>query len=94
MMQNPHSWFTPPTARSGVDAGEYLPYTSSSVWRYPADGWFQHRDERLYDTETDPGQTNNLVDDDSESVAGLRSLLNDRLAAYDAPDSQWTRLGL
>jgi arylsulfatase A-like enzyme len=94
MMQNPHSWFTPPTARSGVDAGEYLPYTSSSVWRYPADGWFQHRDERLYDTETDPGQTNNLVDDDSESVVRLRSLLKDGLAAYDAPDSQWSRLGL
>jgi hypothetical protein len=93
-MQNPHSWFTPRETRSGVDAGEYLPYTDASVWRYPADSWFQHRDERLYDTEADPGQTTDLTGENDETVDRMRSLLERGLDEYGALDLHRSRLGL
>ncbi|PSP92731.1 sulfatase [Halobacteriales archaeon QS_4_62_28] len=93
-MQNPHSWFTPPTARTDPDAGAYLPYTDASVWRYPADSWFQHRDERLYDTANDPEQTTNVATDAPETVERMRTLLERGLDDLDAPESQWPRLGL
>jgi arylsulfatase A-like enzyme len=92
-MINPHSWFTPREIRSGVDAGEYLPYTESSVWRYPADSWFQHREERLYNVETDPRQTDDLAGEDAEATDRMRSLLRQGLEEYEAPDTQYSRLG-
>lgn len=93
-MQNPHSWFTPRATRSGVDSGEYLPYTDSSVWRYPADSWFQHQDKRLYDVTSDPEQRTNLASEESDAADRLASLLERGLEDLDAPKSQWSRLGL
>jgi arylsulfatase A-like enzyme len=93
-MQNPHSWFTPPTARPDADAGDFLPYTDSMVWRYDADSWLQHRNERLYDVRTDPQQQRNVVDEDPDAAERMRSALESELDELDAPASQWERLGL
>ncbi|MFC7157532.1 sulfatase [Halomarina halobia] len=91
---NPHSWFTPPTVRSDADAGEYLPYTESTVWRYNADSWLQHGDERLYETGRDAPQETNLVNDETTTADRMRTLLKRGLGDLDAPPTQWARLGL
>ncbi|WP_299267334.1 sulfatase-like hydrolase/transferase [Halorientalis sp.] len=93
-MQNTHSWFTPPTARTEVDSGSYLPYTDASVWRYPADSWLQHRDERLYDRQSGPGQSTNLAGGDEDATQYMVDVLRRALDELDAPDSQYDRLGL
>jgi arylsulfatase A-like enzyme len=93
-MLNPHSWFTPPTTRTDLDAGEYLPYTEATVWRYSEDSWLQHRDKRLYDVEGDPQQRDNLVDDEPDVTTRMQTALDRRLTELEAPIYQWERLGL
>ena len=92
-LQNPHAWFIPPTARSDVDAGVYLPYTESMVWRYTEDSWFQHRQEQLYDVGSDPEQHINIVFENPSVAEEMRSALANQLEKLDAPNSQWKRMG-
>ena len=93
-MMNPHSWFTPPEPRSDADAGQFLPFTDTMVWRYAADSWQQHREERLYDLTEDGRQQVDRSDDDTAARDRLRSALEKRLDALAAPESQARRLEL
>ena len=93
-MMNPHSWFTPRETRTDVDAGEYLPYTESTVWRYSADSWFQNHEERLYDVKSDPHQGTNLVSEAADLRDRLQALLVRALNERNAPAGQRERLGL
>jgi arylsulfatase A-like enzyme len=76
------------------EAGAFLPYTDEAVWRYPVEGRAQSDAPTLYDTQADPGQTENLVGERPAVVDRLRSHLVDGLEALDAPDALFARLDL
>jgi arylsulfatase A-like enzyme len=74
------------------EAGQFLPYTDETVWRYPVEGTDQSEGPTLYDTDTDPRQTENLVRAEPEVAQRMREALGARLDALDAPESLRRRL--
>jgi hypothetical protein len=75
MMMKPYGWFTPPEAQDQAEAGRFLPYTDSPVWRYPAPSRPRHEAPLLYEVQADPWQRTNLwsglpVEADTRSAAG------------------------
>jgi len=95
-MLNARGFPLPPEPKTDADAGNFLPYADSPVWRYAAPSFSQTAEPLLFDTESDPGQTENLADGDgdTEALDRLRTLLVDALDDFGAPASQYERLGL
>jgi hypothetical protein len=111
-MMNARQFAVPRQPKTDAEAGEFLPYTDSPVWRYDAPSTRQNEAPLLFDTEADPGQTDNIAAQGGTSGDGsgegetrgnggatdqterMRRLLVDALDDYDAPDSQYERLGL
>jgi arylsulfatase A-like enzyme len=108
-MMNARQFAVPRQPKPDAEAGEFLPYTDSPVWRYDAPSTQQNESPLLFDTEADPGQTENIAaeteagaDEDgaggddgaTDQMERMRSLLVDALDDYGAPDSQYERLGL
>ena len=82
-------------AKEGAAEVASVPYTDDAVWRYPAgDGSRQAEEPMLFDTDEDPGQEENLVDERPGEVERMRGLLVDALSELDAPAEQFERFGL
>jgi len=93
-MINSHSWFTPPEGKTDAEAGEFLPYTETPVWRYSDQSWLQHERPRLYDTESDPHQQNNIIEEEPATANRMYDLLEAGLSEMESPESQYSRLGI
>lgn len=94
MMMNPWEWFRPPETQKGAEAGRFLPYTDSPVWRYPAASQSRHDEPLLFDVREDPGQTRNLAGQGAAEEGRLHELLLEALRRLRAPAEQYERLGL
>lgn len=93
-MMNPHGWFTPPQVQADAEAGCFLPYTESPVWRYPAKSYTRHAEPLLFDVQQDPAQEHNLAGQNSPEEPRMRALLVEALQQLQAPDEQYRRLNL
>jgi len=104
MMVNPYGWFVPPKTQEDVESGDFLPYTETPVWRYAPSNQsgpeehlkvsVQHEDPLLYNTETDPGQNENLATKKPKKRHRLQHLLVEAMEALDAPETEFERLEL
>ncbi len=94
MMINPHRWFLPPQSQDEAEAGRFLPYTDSPVWRYPAMSYTRHDQPMLFDVRNDPKQTEDLAGQANQDEARLRELLGEALRQLQAPAEQFHRLDL
>ncbi|MFC6723588.1 sulfatase [Halobium palmae] len=93
-MMNPHAWFTPVRPKEDAESGQFLPYTDTPVWRYSAPSYPRNEEMMLFDSDADPWQQNDLVDEDPDAHERMRRLLGDALADLNAPLVQYDRLGL
>lgn len=94
MRINPYGWFTPPTVRQAVEAGVFLPYTATPVWRLESMSFTRHREPLLFDLREDPNQLINLAGGNLPEEQRMRQLLRDALQHLEAPADQYVRLGL
>jgi hypothetical protein len=94
MMMRPYSWFTPPEAQPAAEAGRFLPYTDSPVWRYPARSHARHPTPLLYNVQHDRAQSENLAGRGLADEQRLRELLHEALRQLQAPPEQYERLRL
>lgn len=93
-MMNPNSWFTPTEEKRQAEAGEFLPYTDTPVWRFAGSSFEQLNGPLLFDVTDDPRQEHNLVKSDSKTTTWMRDLLGTAVDSLDCPDQQYDRLGL
>jgi arylsulfatase A-like enzyme len=96
-MMNARQFSVPNRPKTDAEAGDFLPYTDSPVWRFSAPSIRQNEEPLLFDTADDPEQRSNLAGDagDASGEADrMRDLLVDALDALDAPEKQYARLGL
>ncbi|MEK3720331.1 sulfatase [Paenibacillus sp. FSL H8-0034] len=101
MYINPVAFFFPGYVPDKVEAGQFLPYTNATVWKYevkvPSEfaiftkGKYAHE---LYDLEYDPWQENNLLDSSPELHTRMKELLGSALSQLQAPSEAFTRAGL
>jgi len=92
-MMDAYGWFTPSEPKDAT-TGTFLPYTESPVWRYEAPSHERNAEPLLFDTEDDPEQAENRYHEMSDDAERMRQLLLDGLATLEAPDKQYSRLGL
>lgn len=93
MMMRPYGWFTPPEVQTAAEAGRFLPYTDSLVWRYPARSHARHPEPLLYKVQDDPGQQENRAGRGLADERRMRDLLIEALRQLQAPAEQYQRLG-
>jgi arylsulfatase A-like enzyme len=93
-MMRPYGWFVPTEPRRDAEAGRFLPYTDTPVWRYPAPSRSRHAEPLLFNVADDPWQRTNLAGAGAPAEGRLRDLLVTALRALEAPAEQYTRLGL
>jgi arylsulfatase A-like enzyme len=93
-MMNPRRQFTPNAPKPDADAGPFLPYTDSPVWRFEASSHVQNEAPLLFDARADPDQSRNLAEHETDRHEAMREHLIDGLDALDAPDWQYERLDL
>jgi len=91
---NAHDWFVPPSPKTEVESGQWLPYTDATVWRYEAPSVQRHEEPMLFDVRDDPRQTSDLAGSEPAIEREMRSQLVTALDRLDAPDQQYERLGL
>jgi len=93
-MMNPRRHFTPNAPKTDADAGAFLPYTDSPVWRFEASSFVQNEAPLLFDSREDPAQARNLTEHETGRHEAMRDHLIDGLDDLDAPDWQYERLDL
>lgn len=93
-MMNPHLWFLPPRPRPDAEAGDFLPYAETPVWRYEADPVNVAERARLFDVREDPAQASNLVEERPKLRRRMKDVLVEALRERSAPNEQYRRLGL
>jgi len=93
MMMNPYGWFSSPEPREDAEAGQFLPYTETPVWRYSAESNQRHADPMLFDVTEDYWQEDDLAGESTEQER-MRDLLVTALDELEAPQQQYARLGL
>ena len=93
-MMNALGPFQPREPEFDAEAGEFLPYTESPVWRWSTHATGRHDDPMLFDVSADLEQEDDLAGEGREEEDRMRSLLVDALDHLDAPASQYERLGL
>lgn len=94
MMINPHRWFMPLQVQRDAEAGRWLPYSDSPVWRYSAPSYTRHAEPLLFDIEQDPWQRTNLAGNGMANERHMRELLVEAMRHLHAPEEQYARLGL
>ncbi len=94
MMINPHGWFLPVRVPQDAEAGRFLPYTDTPVWRYTEKAYTRHQQPLLYDVQNDPGQERNLAGQGQAAEAEMRDLLVSALRELEAPQNVLTLLGV
>ena len=84
-----------PTFFQNPEIGQFLPWTKQPVfrcnWNYMK-RWRTVEKSQLYNIESDPGQENDLAGTEIEKK--YIELLRETMKKYDAPPSQFERLGL
>lgn len=93
-MMDTTGWFTPPQPKHDAEAGQFLPYTNSPVWKFEGPAHSRHDQSMLFDIQSDPWQETNLTEQEPAHAEEMRSLLINVLQELEAPDSQFERLGL
>ncbi|MUV85397.1 sulfatase-like hydrolase/transferase [Natronomonas sp. CBA1123] len=86
--------FTPTSGYDDPEAGAFLPYTDVPVWRqrYPSASLL--REPRLYDTDADPAQSRNIIDEVPERQSELEDVLREALDEVAAPDEAYEQYGV
>lgn len=90
----PWDWFQPPVPHMDAEAGRFLPYTESPVWRYTMPSQWRHDAPMLFNVADDPGQEHDLAGSGDPNEARMKALLTEALRSMQAPQSQFERLGL
>jgi arylsulfatase A-like enzyme len=93
-MMNPNSWFTPREGKTDAEAGAFLPYTDTPVWRFAGSSFEQLDGPMLFDVAADSEQESNLVESEGSTTDRMRKLMEEALGSLDCPDHQYERLGL
>ncbi|MFB6075211.1 MAG: sulfatase-like hydrolase/transferase [Haloarculaceae archaeon] len=83
-MLNPRGIFLPPEPSPDAEAGPFLPYTDTPVWRLEGEAIQRHESPLLFDTERDPGQTEDIHGTAPETAERMRALLERALGTLDA----------
>jgi arylsulfatase A-like enzyme len=94
IQMDPWDWFQPPKPHFDAEAGKFLPYTDSPVWRYASDSMVRHEQPMLFDVQEDPGQENDLINEQPTIASDMKALLVSALTELDAPEQQFKRLKL
>lgn len=94
MFMNGVNWFSPIQVPENPEAGRFLPYTDSTVWRYPVRMRVPDRETLLFDTENDPWQNDNLAQREPFVEKRMRNLLQGALGELRAPEELYARFGL
>jgi arylsulfatase A-like enzyme len=92
-MMNAHRWFQPRDPEFDAELGE-LPYTDAPVWHWEAPASTRNGKPRLYDTDADPRQKDDLAGENSKAEDRLRGLMIEALDELAAPDHFYDRLEL
>ena len=93
-MQNARGIFLPTEPKQDAEAGDFLPYAETPVWRFEGEPVQRHPDPVLFDTENDPEQRTDIAETDPETAARMQSLLERALDELDAPTTMADRLGV
>jgi arylsulfatase A-like enzyme len=93
-MMNARSPFVPNEPKVDAEAGQFLPYTDSPVWRYEDVSYVQHEEPLLFDVREDPFQQDDLHGTGTDLEDRMVDHLRDGLSELEAPDWQYERLGL
>ncbi len=91
-MMNAHRWFQPRSPKIDVEPAT-VPYADAPVWQFEAPVNTRHGDPLLFDTESDPGQTEDISGSSAEETR-LVELLESGLDALQAPENVYRRLSL
>ncbi|MEF8853835.1 MAG: sulfatase-like hydrolase/transferase, partial [Haloarculaceae archaeon] len=74
-MMNALGWFQPREPEYDAEAGDFLPYTESPVWRWETYATGRHDDPMLFDVTDDPEQERDLAGADGPEEDRMRALL-------------------
>ncbi|WP_225333075.1 sulfatase [Halomicrobium urmianum] len=85
--------FHPMVEKPDAEADE-LPYAATPVWRLPAESYLQHEEPLLYERSGPFGAKEDRAGEGLDAEERLRVTAAELLAAYDAPEKQFDRLGL
>lgn len=94
IMMDPWDWFRPVEPQVNAEAGRFLPYTDTPVWRYASTSQSRHDSPMLFDVQSDPGQIHDIVTEQPGIASDMRDLLVTALRHLGAPEEQHRRLGL
>ena len=94
MQMSAQSPFTPTSGYEEAESGAFLPYTDVQVWRQQYPSASLVREPRLYDTDADPTQSNNIVSEAPSVKTDMDGLLREALDSLEAPDEAYEQYGL
>jgi hypothetical protein len=86
--------FTPTSGYEGAESGAFLPYTDVPVWRQQYPSASLVRQPRLYDTDADPRQSDNIVTESPSVTAEMEDLLQGALETMAAPEEVFEQYGI
>ncbi|MFB6229215.1 MAG: sulfatase [Halobacteriales archaeon] len=93
-MMDTRGIFLPQSPKTDAEAGTFLPYADVPVWRFEGEPVRCHDRPMLYDTATDPGQRNDVAEENPETVDRMHGLLSEAVESLDAPESFARRMGV
>ncbi|WP_435551710.1 sulfatase [Natrinema sp. CGMCC1.2065] len=94
MQMSAQSPFTPTDGYEGAESGQFLPYTDASVWKQQYPSMSLVRKPRLYDTDADPTQSENIVSESPSVKTEMDDLLHEALNNMAVPDEVYEQYGL
>jgi len=94
MFMNGGNWFSPVQVPGNPEAGRFLPYTDSAVWRYRVHVGVRNHEPLLFNTELDPQQNDNLAENETVVMHRMHGLLQLALGELQAPVEVYARFGL
>lgn len=93
-MINPRAVFHPPQPQPSASGTSDLPYANVPVWRYEAKSNSRQEATLLFDTERDPAQRDNIVENEPAAKLEMEQLLHSSLDMIDAPETEFARIGM
>ncbi|WP_137285781.1 sulfatase-like hydrolase/transferase [Halorussus salinisoli] len=93
-MLDPYGVFQPPEPATDAEAGTYLPYTDTPVWRHEGMSNSRQDGSLLFDVSADERQRDDLVGLEPDLEREMQELLVEALDALDAPEREYERVGL
>jgi hypothetical protein len=77
-----------------ASAEKYIPGVDCPVWKMPRNYGGKTHPELLFDRSRDPGQNNDILNQNPAAREAMRELLRREMAAEGVPDEQYIRLML